>query len=69
MTAQFTQRKIFNKAVVRQSFDDASDSYNQFTSLQREIGSRLLEQRDALNSPAPKKVLDIGAGTGYLTKK
>lgn len=55
-----------DKRVVRESFDLASGGYNEFTSLQRAIGDRLLEQVDLRVQGC---VLDIGSGTGYLTKK
>lgn len=61
-----SQPPIFDKSLVQQSFDLASSSYNQFTALQRTIGDHLLDQQTA---PLTKRALDIGAGTGYLTKK
>ncbi|ORU93507.1 MAG: malonyl-[acyl-carrier protein] O-methyltransferase BioC [Cycloclasticus sp. symbiont of Bathymodiolus heckerae] len=60
------RQAVFDKQVVQQSFDLASDRYNQFTSLQRTIGDRLLERIDVCSQG---NVLDIGSGTGYLTKK
>ncbi len=56
----------FNKQTVQQSFDVASKHYDQFTSMQRTIGNHLL----AFQQEEPSgNVLDIGAGTGYLTRK
>jgi len=60
--------QLFDKSVVQQSFALASSSYNQFTALQRTIGDQLLKQQGALTE-AKIKALDIGSGTGYLTKK
>ena len=57
-----------DKALVQQSFDLASTSYHQFTGLQRLIGDRLIEQRKESVSEA-LTVLDVGSGTGYLTRK
>jgi malonyl-CoA O-methyltransferase len=56
----------FNKETVQQSFDEVSKHYDQYTSMQRTIGNRLLafQQQEPLGN-----VLDIGAGTGYLTRK
>lgn len=68
MSTDVFQAQAFSKEMVRQSFDDASQGYNQFTSLQRLIGDRLLEQCGA-RTETFKRVLDIGSGTGYLTKK
>ncbi|MEW5008126.1 malonyl-[acyl-carrier protein] O-methyltransferase BioC [Cycloclasticus sp. 46_83_sub15_T18] len=62
------QQQTFDKSLVRQSFGSASSSYNQFTALQRTIGDQLLQQQENLPSNQGK-VLDIGAGTGYLTEK
>ncbi|ORU91176.1 MAG: malonyl-[acyl-carrier protein] O-methyltransferase BioC [Cycloclasticus sp. symbiont of Poecilosclerida sp. N] len=56
----------FAKLAVQQSFDLASANYNQFTSLQRTIGDSLLEKRPDADHV---DVLDIGSGTGYLTKQ
>jgi len=57
---------VFNKQAVQQSFDIAADSYNQFTSLQRTIGDRLFCE---IEKKVLGSVIDIGSGTGYLTKK
>lgn len=57
-----------DKALVQQSFDLASTSYHQFTSLQRMIGDRLIEQQKE-RTAEPLTVLDVGSGTGYLTRK
>lgn len=62
------QKVTYSKEMVRQSFDSASQNYNEHTSLQRLIGDRLLLHKKAQNH-ANQSVLDIGAGTGYLTKK
>jgi len=62
------QQAVFDKSQVQQSFALASSSYNQFTALQRTIGDQLLKQQPEL-STVSIKALDIGAGTGYLTKK
>lgn len=56
----------FNKGAVQQSFDGASTHYDQFTSMQRLMGNRLM----AFQSEEPLgDVLDVGSGTGYLTRK
>jgi len=62
------QKQTYSKDMVRQSFDVASRSYNQYTSLQRLIGDRLLLHK-ALRNTVCRSVLDLGSGTGYLTKK
>jgi len=57
-----------DKALVQQSFDLASTSYHQFTGLQRLIGDRLIDQQKESVVEA-LTVLDVGSGTGYLTRK
>jgi len=57
---------VFNKQAVQQSFDIAAGSYNQFTSLQRTIGDSLFCE---IEKTVSGSVVDIGSGTGYLTKK
>lgn len=58
--------KPIDKVLVRQSFEKASAAYNQFTAMQRTIGNRLLVT--SIQEQAPmQRILDLGAGTGYLT--
>jgi len=52
---------------VRRSFSKASDSYDEHAVLQREIGDRLLGHLD-FTKLEPKRILDIGCGTGYFTR-
>lgn len=68
MSVEVYQKEVYSKEMVRQSFDVASQDYNQYTSLQRLIGDRLLSNKEAKNQER-QRALDIGAGTGYLTKK
>ena len=68
MSETVSQQEIFDKSLVEKSFALASSSYNQFTALQRTIGDQLLKQQGEL-SQINMKAVDIGAGTGYLTKK
>jgi len=56
----------FDKRLVRRSFDQASRQYNQFTALQRTIGERLMSLAENVDI-AHDSLLDVGAGTGYLT--
>lgn len=57
-----------NKAHIQQHFDKAAHTYDAAAILQREIGDRLLERLDYIKIN-PKRVLDLGAGTGYMTKQ
>lgn len=58
----------FDKSHVRRAFEQASGHYERFTALQRNIGEELLE-RLRLFRLQPQRVLDVGAGTGWLTGK
>ncbi|MGB0237254.1 MAG: malonyl-ACP O-methyltransferase BioC [Cycloclasticus sp.] len=68
MSTEKFQKETYSKDMVRQSFDVAAQDYNQYTSLQRLIGDHLLLQETTQRQPF-QRVLDIGAGTGYVTKK
>lgn len=62
------KQALLDKGLVARSFEQASSHYNQFTSMQRIIGDRLMSE--VVDSRAGvRRVLDIGAGTGYLTNK
>ena len=51
-------------AEVRRSFDQAAASYDAHAVLQREVCDRLLE-RLGYTALKPRRVLDVGTGTGY----
>lgn len=55
------------KKAVRRSFDVASGTYEQAAVLQREIRHRLLERLDLVRL-APKRIVDLGAGTGQAAR-
>ena len=52
-----------DKAMARRSFEAAAASYDQAAVLQREVGSRLLERLELMKIK-PKRILDLGTGTG-----
>ncbi|GAB4392340.1 MAG: malonyl-ACP O-methyltransferase BioC [Gammaproteobacteria bacterium] len=52
---------------VRQAFNRAASSYDEYAILHRELAQRLM-QRLELIKIAPKNILDLGAGTGYLSQ-
>ena len=56
-----------DKNRVRRSFDRAAASYDRVAVLQREVGARLLERLDYIRLQ-PATVVDVGAGTGQLSK-
>ena len=56
-----------DKHQVRIAFNRAADSYDGVAVLQREVGERLLE-RLQLTRLEPQWALDLGAGTGQITR-
>ena len=56
-----------DKREVRSSFERAAADYDRVAVLQREVGDRLLERLSVIKLD-PKTVLDLGAGTGYITR-
>jgi len=53
-----------DRARVRANFQRAAADYDRAAVLQREVGSRLLERLDLLKI-APRRILDLGCGTGH----
>jgi malonyl-CoA O-methyltransferase len=51
------------KRAVRRSFERAAATYDRHSVLQREVGDRLVAHLEGINI-APKRVLDLGCGTG-----
>ena len=49
---------------LRRAFGRAADGYEAVAALQREVATRLFEQRDALGKREPERVLDLGCGPG-----
>lgn len=60
--------KMFNldQRAIRRAFAMAAETYDEVAALQREVGSRMLERLDFINSK-PEVILDLGAGTGEHT--
>ena len=56
------------KDAVRRSFDRAAHTYDEGAVLAREIGDRMLERLDLIKA-IPRRVLDLGSGTGYCAHK
>ena len=52
----------------RLGFEKAAKSYDVAAVLQREIGDRLFQRLDYVKID-PSRVLDLGAGTGYISKQ
>jgi malonyl-CoA O-methyltransferase len=51
---------------VRRAFDRAAQSYDDAAVLQAEVGDRLIERLALVREP-PRRILDVGAGTGRTT--
>lgn len=56
-----------NKGDIARSFSMAAKTYDQHAFLQQEIGNRLLGRLDLIKEK-PQTILDVGAGTGFLTR-
>ena len=54
---------IPDKTLARRSFERAAGSYDRAAALQHEVGRRLLERLDFMKIQ-PRRVLDLGCGTG-----
>ena len=64
MSAEFT----LAKGAVRRSFDRAAPTYDDAAVLAREVGDRMLERLDLIKA-VPKRLLDLGSGTGYCAAR
>lgn len=56
-----------DKTRVKASFNQAADRYDEVAVLQREVANRLLERLDLVKIQ-PRRILDLGAGTGWCTR-
>jgi len=67
MTNKKPQLHLLDKKLIRQSFDAAADHYDDVAGLQREIGKRLIERLELIKF-TPQTILDVGAGTGFISR-
>lgn len=58
---------MFDYSQVRARFNRAHQSYDQYAVVQQEAGRRLEERFEWLKL-TPKRILDLGAGTGQMTR-
>ncbi|WKJ88840.1 malonyl-ACP O-methyltransferase BioC [Methylomonas montana] len=58
---------VLDKTKIRRSFAAAAVSYDSLAALQRQVGMALLEKFPL--QPAAGPVLDMGCGTGFLTRQ
>lgn len=54
-----------DQALLRRNFNRAARGYDQVAALQRVVGERLLERLDPIKL-SPRRIIDLGAGTGRL---
>lgn len=59
---------VLDKSRVQASFSRAASSYDEWAVLQRKVGNRLLEF-PTFDSYANRTILDLGAGTGYCSRR
>ena len=59
-------KSLIDKRLARRAFEKAADTYDEAAVLQNEIGDRLMERLDYIRLQ-PRRILDLGAGTGMFT--
>jgi malonyl-CoA O-methyltransferase len=64
----YSTNNIDHKSAIARSFSRAANTYDQVAILQREIGFRLLERLDLIKIN-PAVILDLGGGTGFLSRQ
>lgn len=57
---------MLDKRIISRNFSQSARDYDKHAVLQKEMADRLLSLLPEID---PRKILDIGCGTGYLTKK
>jgi malonyl-CoA O-methyltransferase len=60
-------RPLIDKRLARRAFEKAAGTYDDAAVLQNEIGDRLMERLDYIRLQ-PRRVLDLGSGTGVFTR-
>jgi malonyl-CoA O-methyltransferase len=59
-------KAMIDKRLARRAFEKAAGTYDDAAVLQNEIGDRLMERLDYIRLQ-PRRVLDLGSGTGMFT--
>jgi len=67
MADGFTELHGLDKQLIRQSFDLAAEHYDDVAVLQREVGQRIVERLELIKL-SPQCILDVGAGTGFVSQ-
>ncbi len=58
---------MFKKNTIRKIFNEVAHTYDLGAFFQHEIANRLLEHLDYI-SLSPQRIIDLGSGTGYVTR-
>ena len=67
MVSQDLKRTHISSSQVKRAFSGATDTYDEHAVLQREVADRLLQHIE-FTKIDPRRILDIGCGTGYFTR-
>src|SRR5699024_1044531 len=60
---------IFNKQLLERRFSKRADTYDEFATVQKKMANKLLSLlQKELSNEQPLRILEIGSGTGYVTK-
>ena len=68
MSSDNPQLHPLDKKLIRKSFDAAAEHYDDVAELQREVGQRLIERLELIKF-TPQVILDVGAGTGFVSRE
>jgi malonyl-CoA O-methyltransferase len=60
---------MLDKRRIRQSFDRAAATYDEFSVVQGDIADQLLRRITEVDAAAARRILDLGCGTGQLTRR
>jgi malonyl-CoA O-methyltransferase len=67
MVSNVLKSSHIHRPHVKRAFSSAAESYDHHAVLQREVGDRLLAHLN-FTKIEPKRMLDVGCGTGYFTR-
>ncbi len=67
MVSQDMKATHISSSQVKRAFSGATNSYDEHAVLQREVADRLLQHIE-FTKISPRRILDIGCGTGYFTR-
>lgn len=67
MSNDSSELNDLDKKLIRQSFNLAADHYDDVAVLQREVGQRIIERLELIKIK-PQTILDVGAGTGSVSR-